>query len=60
MTIPDQRWKVQVAKFKLMYPHLADEDFQYDYGKREVMMEGLCKKTGKTRTELDALFTQLK
>ncbi len=60
MTIPDQRWKVQVAKLKLMYPHLSDDDFQYDYGKREVMMEGLCKRLGKTRAELDALFAQLK
>jgi len=58
-TAPEQRWKVQVAKLKLIYSHLDNDDFKYDYGQRDVMMDSLCKKLGKSRIDLDALLAQL-
>jgi hypothetical protein len=56
---PDQNWKRQKAKLKLMFPHLDDDDFYYDYGMKEVMMTNLQAKLGKSREELNVLLTQL-
>jgi len=56
---PDQNWKRQKAKLKLMFRHLDDDDFYYDYGMKEVMMTNLQAKLGKSREELNILLTQL-
>ena len=35
---PENLWTVQKAKLKLLFTHLDDEDFHYDYGKKDVML----------------------
>ena len=59
LTTPDPNWRRQKAKLKLMFADLGDGDLYYDYGKKEVMMNGLQAKLGKSREELNALLTQL-
>jgi hypothetical protein len=56
---PDERWRMQTAKMKLMFPHLNEDDFKYDYGMREAMMNKLRVKVGKSREELNILFSGL-
>ena len=56
---PDQNWRRQKAKLKLMFAHLDNGDFYYDYGMKEVMMTNLQGKLGKSREELNILLTQL-
>ena len=56
---PDQNWRRQKAKLKLMFPYLDDGDLYYDYGKKEVVMTNLQAKLGKSREELNILLTQL-
>jgi len=56
---PDQNWKRQKAKLKLMFSHLDNDDFYYNYGMKEVMMNNLQAKLGKSREGLNALLAQL-
>jgi hypothetical protein len=56
---PEELWTVQKAKLKLLFTHLRDEDFHYDYGKRDVMLELLQKKLGKSREELNSFLLGL-
>jgi hypothetical protein len=56
---PDQNWRRQKAKLKLMFAHLDNVDFYYDYGMKDVMMTNLQVKLGKSREELNTLLTQL-
>jgi hypothetical protein len=56
---PEELWIVQKAKLKLLFTHLADEDFNYDYGRKDVMLELLQKKLGKSREELNLLLLGL-
>ena len=56
---PDQNWRRQKAKLKLMFAHLDNDDFYYNYGKKEVMMTNLQAKLGKSREGLNALLAQL-
>jgi hypothetical protein len=56
---PDQIWRRQKAKLKLMFQHLHDADFKYDYGMKEVMMTNLQAKLGKSREELYTLVGTL-
>ena len=56
---PDRRWKGQKTKLKLLFNHLDDDDFKYDYGKKEVMMTTLQAKLGKSREELNVLLAAL-
>ena len=53
---PDELWNMQKAKLKLLFKHLHDEDFQYDYGKKDMMLENLQSKLGKSREELKVLL----
>lgn len=53
---PDERWAMQKAKLKLQYSHLHEDDFQFDYGKKDVMLEQLQAKLGLTREELNAVL----
>lgn len=55
----EQLWEAQKVKLKLLFASLKDEDFQYDYGNKEVMLTNLQQKLGKTREELNACLTQL-
>jgi hypothetical protein len=56
---PDDLWKIQKSKLKLLFRHLHDDDFYYDYGKKDVMLEQLQAKLGKSREELNALLAGL-
>ncbi len=56
---PDELWTMQKAKLQLRFPHLHAEDFQYDYGKKDVMLEQLQAKLGKSREELNLLLLAL-
>ena len=56
---PEELWRLQKAKLKLIFNHLHDEDFQYDYGKKDVMLEQLQFKLGKSREELNMLLLGL-
>ena len=56
---PEKLWTEQKAKLRLMFTELHDEDFQYDYGKRDVMLDLLQQKLGKSREELNVLLLGL-
>jgi hypothetical protein len=56
---PEERWKVQKGKLRLLFPHLDDEAFQYDYKAKDMMMANLQVKLGKTIEELNYLITLL-
>jgi hypothetical protein len=56
---PDQLWRVQRAKLLLRFPHLVEDDFRYDYGMKEVMLNKLQAKLRKSRDELHALLLTL-
>jgi hypothetical protein len=56
---PEALWTMQKAKLKLIFNHLHEEDFQYDYGKKDVMLDLLQAKLGKSREELNELLLGL-
>ena len=56
---PDELWNAQKAKLKLIFSQLHDEDFRFEYGKKEVMMTQLQLKLGKSREELNLLLSGL-
>jgi hypothetical protein len=56
---PDELWTMQKSKLKLLFPDLHDEDFHFDYGKKDEMMDRLQTKLGKSRDELNALLLGL-
>ena len=56
---PEALWTLQKAKLSLLFTHLHEEDFRYDYGKKDVMLESLQKKLGKSREELNLLLEGL-
>ena len=59
MKNPEELWTAQKAKLKLLFKDLHDEDFYYDYGKKDVMLELLQKKLGKSREELNLFLLVL-
>ena len=44
---------------KRRFPNLIDEDFVYEEGKKETMLQKLQAKLGKDKQELEALFAEL-
>lgn len=56
---PEELWTVQKAKLQLLFTHLHEEDFRYDYGKKDVMLDQLQAKLGKSREELNVLLLGL-
>jgi hypothetical protein len=56
---PEELWRQQKIKLKLLLPQLSDDDFKYDYGMKEVMLTKLQTKLGKSREELNALLSGL-
>ena len=56
---PDELWTIQKAKLKLLFPHLHDDDFGYDYGKKDFMIDQLQAKLGKSRDELNQMLSGL-
>ena len=57
---PQEKWRFQVAKLKLMFPHLDEDDFLFDYGMKDVMMNNLQAKLGKSREELNEMLSSIK
>ena len=56
---PDELWRIQKAKLLLRFSQLDEGDFRYNYGMKEVMMNKLQARLGKSRAELNALLTKL-
>jgi len=52
-------WREQKILLKRMFSNLTDEDFLYEEGKKEFMLERLCAKLGKSKTELELIFAQI-
>lgn len=52
-------WREQKIMLKRMFPTLSDQDFDYQEGARENMLDWLSKKLLKTRSELDAILAEL-
>jgi hypothetical protein len=52
-------WREQKILLKRMFSNLTDEDFVYEEGKREFMLEGLCAKLGKSKTELELILAEI-
>lgn len=52
-------WAVKKARLKSLFPKLKDEDFEYENGKKDVMLEDLQIKVGKSSEELiEILFNE--
>lgn len=45
-------WKNQKTKLRTAFPSLTDEDVNYEYAKKNEMLEKLSTKLGKTPPEL--------
>lgn len=56
---PDKKWMEQVCKLKVQFPFLQDEDFHYDYGRKEEMLTALQNKLNKDRVGLNELLNTL-
>jgi len=56
---PEQLWTMQKSKLRLEFPQLHDEDFCYDNCRREVMLELLQSKLGKSWEELNFILLGL-
>lgn len=52
-------WREQKILLKRMFSNLTDDDFIFEEGQREEMLNRLQAKLGKTRKELDTIFAQL-
>ena len=57
--IINRSWREQKILLKRMFEILTDEDFKYEEGKREFMIERLCVKLGKTKSELELIFAEI-
>lgn len=55
----DETWRLQKAKMMIQFNYLHDEDFHYDYGKKDCMITTLRQKIGKSREEFDAYLLTL-
>lgn len=44
---------------KWRFPFLTDDDFEFEEGNRETMLNRLAEKINKTRTELELIFAEL-
>jgi hypothetical protein len=52
-------WREQKVLLKRRFENLTDEDFVYEEGKREFMLERLSAKLGKTKSELELIFAEI-
>jgi hypothetical protein len=52
-------WREQKILLKRMFANLTDEDFLFEEGKRESMLERLCVKLGKSKPELELIFAEI-
>ncbi|MBW3467217.1 hypothetical protein [Arthrospiribacter ruber] len=52
-------WREQKVLLKRRFPVLEDQDFDFQEGYREIMLEKLSAKLSKTRSELEKIFAEL-
>lgn len=52
-------WREQKIMLKRRYPFLSDEDFHYEEGNKESMLQRLQTKLNKSAAELELLFAEL-
>jgi hypothetical protein len=52
-------WREQKILLKRRFPILSDEDFFFEEGKKQSMLERLEVKLGKTQVELELIFAEL-
>ena len=52
-------WREQKILLKRKYPFLLDEDFLYEEGEKETMLEKLRKKLKMTKEQLDLVFAEI-
>jgi len=52
-------WREQKILLKRMFSTLTDADFEFKEGEKEFMLDGLCTKLGKTKSELQLIFAQI-
>lgn len=52
-------WITMRNKLKRRFVFLTDKDLKYDEGKKEVMLDVLQKRLGKTKEELEAIMAAL-
>jgi hypothetical protein len=55
----EEKWKIQSQQLRARFSFLNDNDFYIDYGMKEVMLNKLQAKLGKTREELNQLLGEL-
>lgn len=56
---PEELWELQKAKLQLIFTQLNPEDFHYDYGRKDVMLNQLQVKLGISRDELNEILVGL-
>ena len=52
-------WREQKILLKRKYPNLSDEDFVFEEGEKETMLEKLRNKLGITKEQLDLVFEEI-
>lgn len=52
-------WREQKAMLRQRFTNLTDDDFKFEIGEKDTMLEKLSTKLNKTRAELDILFAEL-
>jgi hypothetical protein len=52
-------WREQKIMLKRRFPDLIDEDFHFEEGKKDTMLQRLQQKLNKSASELEALFAEL-
>ncbi|SMD31714.1 hypothetical protein SAMN04488029_0050 [Reichenbachiella faecimaris] len=52
-------WREQKIMLKIWFPVLRDQDFLFEPGEREHMLDRLAAKLSKTRAELETVFAEL-
>jgi hypothetical protein len=52
-------WREQKILLKRMFSNLTDDDFVYEEGEKEFMLDRLCAKLGKTKKELELIFAEI-
>lgn len=52
-------WMTMRNKLKRRFVFLTDKDLKYDEGKKEVMLDMLQKRLGKTKEELETIMAAL-
>lgn len=52
-------WREQKILLKRLFPILSDEDFAFEDGKKETMLERLQEKLGKSKPELEMILAEI-